>query len=82
MPGLGCPVAVGIGTVEMFGTSFAFSKLTLVAEFLVMAAVLVVRPWGLFGRPQSPSRHAGPPETPLARAGRRTRLAAGARQSI
>jgi len=31
------------------GISFSFSKLTLVVEFLVMAVVLVVRPWGLMG---------------------------------
>ncbi|HSW06458.1 ABC transporter permease [Aquabacterium sp.] len=58
-------MCVGIGTVELFGIPFAFSKLTLVAEFLVMAVVLVVRPWGLMGRPQSVSRHAGPVEAPL-----------------
>ncbi|HET6599259.1 MAG TPA: branched-chain amino acid ABC transporter permease, partial [Burkholderiaceae bacterium] len=47
---------------------FSFSKLTLVVEFLVMAIVLVVRPWGLMGRPQAPSRNAGAAETPLRRA--------------
>ena len=58
-------VCIGIGTVEIGGVSFAFSKLTLVVEFLVMAVVLIVRPWGLLGTPQAPSRHAGPPEAPL-----------------
>jgi branched-chain amino acid transport system permease protein len=49
-------LCIAIGTVDVLGFSFAFSKLTLVAEFLVMAAVLMVRPWGLLGRPQSASR--------------------------
>jgi branched-chain amino acid transport system permease protein len=58
-------LCVGLGTVEWMGHSFAFSKLTLVAEFLVMAVVLMVRPWGLLGRPQPPSRHSGAAEAPL-----------------
>ena len=65
-------ICVGLGTVDFFGVSFSFSKLTMVVEFLVMAVVLVVRPWGLFGRPQAASRHAGTPEAPLARADART----------
>ena len=69
-------ICVGLGTVDFFGVSFSFSKLTLVVEFLVMAVVLVVRPWGLFGRPQAVSRRAGTPEAPLARADVRTRRAA------
>ena len=58
-------LCIGLGTVDFFGVPFSFSKLTLVVEFLVMAVVLVLRPWGLFGKPQAPSRHAGPPEAPL-----------------
>ena len=58
-------MCVGLGTVEFGGLSFAFSKLTLVAEFLVMAVVLVIRPWGLLGRPQAPSRNSGAVEAPL-----------------
>jgi branched-chain amino acid transport system permease protein len=58
-------LCVGLGTVELFGIAFSFSKLTLVAEFLVMAVVLVVRPWGLLGRPQGVSRNSAPPEAPL-----------------
>jgi len=61
-------LCVGLGTVELFGIAFSFSKLTLVVEFLVMALVLVVRPWGLLGRPQGASRNAGPAEAPLRRA--------------
>jgi branched-chain amino acid transport system permease protein len=49
-------LCIAIGTVEVWGVSLAFSKLTLVAEFLVMAAVLMVRPWGLLGKPQSAPR--------------------------
>ncbi|MEO6031295.1 MAG: ABC transporter permease [Burkholderiaceae bacterium] len=61
-------ICIGIGTVHWLGISFSFSKLTLVVEFLVMAIVLVVRPWGLMGRPQAPSRNTGAAETPLRRA--------------
>jgi branched-chain amino acid transport system permease protein len=58
-------VCIAIGLVEVMGVSLSFSKLTLVVEFLVMAAVLIVRPWGLLGRAQAPSRHAGMAEEPL-----------------
>ena len=34
-----------------FGFAIAFPKFTLVAEFAVMAIVLILRPWGLLGRP-------------------------------
>jgi branched-chain amino acid transport system permease protein len=67
-------MCVGLGTIDIFGIPFAFSKLTLVAEFLVMAVVLVVRPWGLMGRPQAPSRHAGPVEAPLLPASRALKI--------
>ncbi len=40
---------IGLGDVALLGATFSFPKLTLVAEFLVMAIVLIVRPWGLFG---------------------------------
>jgi branched-chain amino acid transport system permease protein len=71
-------ICIGIGAVELFGVSFSFSKLTLVVEFLVMAIVLVVRPWGLMGKAQAPSRSAAPPEAPLRRADRLTKIAGGA----
>jgi len=48
-------LCIGIGEVELFGVTVAFSKLTLVAEFMVMAIVLIVRPWGLLGRPPAPA---------------------------
>ncbi len=44
-------LCVALGTVEVLGTSFNVSKLTLVIEFLLMAATLAVRPFGLLGRP-------------------------------
>jgi branched-chain amino acid transport system permease protein len=55
----------GIGSVTLFGVAFSFSKLTLVVEFLVMAAVLIVRPWGLLGKPQGAVRAAGHVEAPM-----------------
>ena len=58
-------ICIGLGTVSIFGFDFSFSKLTLVVEFLVMALVLVLRPWGLMGKPQAPSRNAGAGEVPL-----------------
>ena len=38
------------GSVNVGGMTIAFPKLTLVAEFLIMAGVLINRPQGLFGR--------------------------------
>ncbi len=70
-------VCIGIGTVEVMGVAFSFSKLTLVVEFLVMAVVLVVRPWGLMGKPQTVSRSAGPAEAPLRRADAALKIAGG-----
>ena len=58
-------VCIWLGLVEVFGVPVSFSKLTLVVEFVVMAVVLVVRPSGLLGRPQSVSRPVGAPEAPL-----------------
>ena len=67
-------VCVAIGTVDVFGVSFAFSKLTLVVEFVVMAIVLVLRPSGLLGKPQTAIRVAGPAESPLRPADRKLRV--------
>ena len=58
-------ICIWLGLVEVAGVAISFSKLTLVVEFVVMAVVLVVRPWGLFGRPQTPSRHTAKAEDPL-----------------
>ena len=56
---------IAAGEVSVFGAPFPLSKLTLVAEFLVMAVVLVWRPWGLFGKPQAAVRGAAALEQPL-----------------
>ena len=56
---------IAAGEVSVFGAPFPLSKLTLVAEFLVMAVVLVWRPWGLFGKPQGAVRGAAALEQPL-----------------
>ncbi len=57
-------VCIWLGVVEVAGIAIAFPRLTLVVEFLVMAAVLVWRPWGLLGRPQAAPRTAGAAEAP------------------
>ena len=58
-------VCIWLGLVHVFGIEISFSKLTLVAEFVVMAVVLVVRPWGLMGRPQGAVRALGEAELPI-----------------
>jgi len=58
--------ALLIGEVKAFCIGLGYSKLTLAVEFVVMALVLVVRPWGLLGRPSEPQRPAGGAEPPLA----------------
>jgi branched-chain amino acid transport system permease protein len=56
---------IGAGEIIVFGAPFALSKLTLVAEFAVMAVVLVWRPSGLFGQAQAPVRATTAIESPL-----------------
>ena len=63
-------LCIGIGLVSLGGFSVNFSKLTLVAEFLVMAVVLIARPQGLLGRPQLAARSGAEPEAPLRPASR------------
>ena len=58
-------LCIGIGLVHFGAFSLNFSKLTLVAEFLVMAVVLIVRPRGLLGRPQIAVRGTAEPDAPL-----------------
>ena len=58
-------ICIWLGVVEIAGVAISFSKLTLVVEFVVMAVVLVVRPWGLLGRPQAAPRQGGAIEAPL-----------------
>ncbi|HEY7248253.1 MAG TPA: ABC transporter permease [Xanthobacteraceae bacterium] len=50
-------LCIGLGVVNFGAFTANFSKLTLVAEFLVMAIVLIVRPYGLLGRPQAAVRN-------------------------
>jgi branched-chain amino acid transport system permease protein len=58
-------LCIGIGLVHIAGVAVNFSKLTLVAEFLVMAVVLIVRPYGLLGRAQAAVRSVAEPEDPI-----------------
>lgn len=69
-------VCVWLGVVDILGFEISFTKMTLVVEFLVMAIVLIVRPWGLFGRPQAPGHSAGDGEEPLRPASRLFKLGA------
>ena len=69
-------LCVGIGSVHWFGVDFSMSKLTLVAEFGVMAVVLIWRPWGLLGRPQAATRNTAAVEPPLRPASRPLLVAA------
>jgi branched-chain amino acid transport system permease protein len=48
--------ALLIGVVKAFCIGLGWSKATLVVEFVVMAIVLVLRPWGLLGKPQAQVR--------------------------
>jgi len=64
-------LCIGLGLVTFGGFSVNFSKFTLVAEFLVMAIVLIARPHGLLGRPQVAARGAAAePEAPIRPASR------------
>jgi branched-chain amino acid transport system permease protein len=68
-------LCIALGNVQLLGIDVSLSRLTLVAEFLVMAVVLVVRPWGLSGQPPAAVRTAAAGELPLRPAGRAGRLA-------
>ncbi|NDP43680.1 MAG: ABC transporter permease, partial [Aromatoleum sp.] len=59
--GLTKAICIVLGTVDIGGLIVAFPKLTLVAEFVVMAVVLAVKPYGLLGVPP-----AALPMTPIA----------------
>jgi branched-chain amino acid transport system permease protein len=58
-------LCISIGVVSFAGATVNFSKLTLVAEFLVMAIVLIARPYGLLGRPQAIVRAIAAPDDPI-----------------
>jgi branched-chain amino acid transport system permease protein len=49
--------AIIVSELNVFGI-LIFPKISIVLVFLVMAIVLVVRPWGLLGRPEAASRAA------------------------
>lgn len=67
---------IGIGQIDILGFTVSLPKLTLVAEFIVMAIVLVARPWGLLGRAPGPQRvFAGGHEQPFQPAVRAALLA-------
>ena len=50
--------ALLIAEIKAFCIGLGLSEITLVAEFIVMALVLVLRPWGLAGRPLAEARGA------------------------
>jgi branched-chain amino acid transport system permease protein len=68
-------LCIGLGVVNFGGFTVNFSKMTLVAEFLVMAAVLIARPYGLLGREQVAVRSVAEPEEPLRPATAATKIA-------
>ena len=47
-----------VGVLNAFGI-LILPRISIVLIFVVMAAVLIVRPWGLLGRPEGPLRAAG-----------------------
>src|SRR6202047_314239 len=47
--------AVLVSELNAFGI-LIFPKISIILVFLVMAAVLIVRPWGLFGKQEAPAR--------------------------
>jgi len=65
--------ALLIGELEAFGI-WVFPQITLVLTFLIMAVVLITRPWGLLGRPELAAKGAhdmtNPPIAPASRATR------------
>src|SRR6185437_8106863 len=47
--------AVLVSELNAFGI-LIFPTISIILVFLVMAVVLIVRPWGLFGKPEAPAR--------------------------
>lgn len=64
-------------TFEILGVTVAVSKMTLVPSFLVMAAVLVLRPYGLLGRAGAHARAAAGAVEPVVRPAPRALKLAG-----
>src|SRR5215467_6003483 len=67
-------LCISVGVVQFGGFAVNFSKLTLVAEFIVMAVVLILRPHGLFGVIPAASRIAAGVEAPIRAASRLQKL--------
>jgi branched-chain amino acid transport system permease protein len=65
-------------TVTVLGVEIALSKMTLIPSFLVMAAVLVLRPYGLLGKPTAHARAAAGAVEPVVRAAPRALKLVGA----
>jgi branched-chain amino acid transport system permease protein len=63
-------LCISIGVVHVGGLAVNFSKLTLVAEFIVMAVVLIARPHGLLGGIPIASRAVAAGEEPMRPASR------------
>ena len=56
--------ALLIAEAKAFCTGLGYSEATLVIEFVIMAAVLVWRPWGLLGRSPAPAKNPGFAQAP------------------
>ncbi len=69
-------LCIGLGVVHFGDFAVNFSKLTLAAEFIVMAIVLIVRPYGLLGRPQAVVRNPAEIDDPIRAATLPLKLAA------
>src|SRR5687768_106601 len=67
--------ALLIGEIKAFCIGLGYSKITLAVEFIVMAVVLVLRPWGLLGRPAAAARGAAAVEPLLEQARLKHRIA-------
>ena len=63
-------LCIGIGMIHLGGFAVNFSKLTLVAEFIVMAVVLILRPHGLLGGIPIASRAVAGADAPIRPASR------------
>jgi branched-chain amino acid transport system permease protein len=71
-------LCISIGVVHVGGFDINFSKLTLVAEFIVMAVVLIVRPHGLLGGIPVTPRPAAGGEDPIRPASTPVKMGAAA----
>ncbi len=69
--GVAKALCIGVGTIRPWGFEIDFSKLVLVVEFVIMGVVLVLRPYGLLGKPPAQVRVAGGASPPLLQPPRR-----------